>query len=71
MKARADDMIYWVPPDYRGTLRRIEDLGLALVHPCPTAVLVTQQRRDQLDPMALGECRWCGGQMPVRGEVPA
>jgi len=58
-KARGNDPIYWVPA---GT----ETLGIpGLVHRCPTAVLVTSVSRDQLDPMALGKCRYCEELMPV------
>lgn len=59
---RADDRICHVPPD------TVEAALLAtfpfLVHQCAKATVVKTRRRDDLDPMALGECRLCGQALP-------
>lgn len=36
----------------------------SLYHPCPTAVMVGIVTRDNLDPVALGTCRFCGVELP-------
>jgi hypothetical protein len=64
VKAQGGDLIYWVPPGVRGTLVMMEEGGAALIHRCPTAVLIAPTRRDQLDPLATGTCQFCGGKMP-------
>lgn len=53
MIPRGNDQIYWAPIGSEG----ISIPGL--VHRCPTAVLIAPTRRDQLDPMAQGKCRYC------------
>lgn len=60
----ANDMIYWAPPEVRGTIVRMAEMGVALLHVCPTAVIVAPVRREELDPMALGECRYCREPLP-------
>lgn len=65
MSAQGSDRIYWAPPEVHGTVVRMAKNGLALLHACSSAVIVAPTRRDQLDPMALGVCRYCGERLPV------
>lgn len=59
---RADDRIYWAPLGSRGTI--INPHFPWLVHLCPSAVVVHPATRHQLDPMALGVCRYCREPLP-------
>lgn len=65
MSARPDDRIYWVPADRRLTFYAVPDDKPTLWHSCPTAVAGSQATREQLDPMALGTCRYCGERLPM------
>ena len=65
LPARGDDPIYWAPPDVRGTVVRMNEMGVAFLHRCPKARIVTLTSRDSLDPMALGTCRYCHQPLPV------
>lgn len=58
----ADDRIYHVPPGAAGTV--LLATFPFVVHKCPQATVVRARRRDELDPMALGECRLCGQALP-------
>lgn len=60
----AADMIYWTPPARLSRALRMAQQGVVLLHVCPTAVIVAPVRREELDPMALGECRYCRESMP-------
>lgn len=63
-KQKADDLIWWVPPNVRGSVLNLETIGLAKVHRCSSAVVVSTTRRESLDPTALGTCRFCMGKLP-------
>lgn len=60
MTARADDRVLWLAREHQHTLHA----GL-LYHVCPHAIVGSWQSREQLDPMALGTCRYCGERLPV------
>lgn len=62
MTAKAEDVIFWAPPDARGTILKAH--FPYVVHKCPTAVIVAQTTREQLDPMAFGSCRYCQEPLP-------
>jgi hypothetical protein len=62
-RSKGSDRIYWIPQgvlDFRATGR-----GVFLIHMCPLAVVIKPVRRDELDPMALGECRYCFAPLPT------
>ena len=67
--ARADDLIVWGPPESTFDLCLVFGLCLvepiSLAHGCPMAVVGTLATREQLDPMALGSCRYCGAKLPT------
>lgn len=54
------DVIWWCLPNTRSTIFPAS----VLRHICPTAVIAALVTREQLDPMALGYCRYCGGNLP-------
>jgi hypothetical protein len=62
MAAREYDRVWWAPISSDGM-----DIP-GLVHRCHTAVLIASTTRAQLDPMALGTCRYCDEMMPVHPE---
>ena len=66
----ADDLILWLPYGWRGTPNDSRNMVRALrqgtlVHQCLTAVIPAPVARDMLDPMALGECRYCHDRLPT------
>lgn len=62
MNARASDSMYWTPVG-RPVLTSSGSY-ITLAHWCPFAVVQAVTRRDCLDPMALGTCRYCEQPLP-------
>lgn len=59
----ATDPIWWGPLETRGSVLRLSH------HRCPHAVVVSLAIREQLDPMALGTCRFCGERLPLSSHL--
>lgn len=65
---RADDQILWVSEEAHqkyGALNMALSTGHQFFHVCPGCVVSAHTAlRESLDPMALGECRYCKETLP-------